>query len=177
MAKIPFSKLNAKLNQKVNTVSYNDCEIEVKEYLPITEKLDIISNIINDCLEENLNFYNPGKVEVYEVLYIIEAYTNISFTAKQKEERKRIYDIIISSGLAKTIISAISDEEINAIESLLIQALDNIYKYHNSAAGIIEQLNINQDTMGIELENVLSQIVDNPEAVTLLRNLNATLGK
>ena len=176
MAKIAFSKLGAKTNQRVNTVTFNNCEIEVKEYLEMEEKLDMISDIVNGCIEENIHFYNPGKVEVYEVLYVIERYTNITFTEKQKENLPKLYDSIVSSGLAKNIISAISDEELNTIAELLKSSLNNIYSYRNSIAGILEQFNLNQDELNLDIEEVVSKITNNPEAITLLRNLNASLG-
>ena len=40
MAKVPFSKLNLKKIDKVQVVTINGLEIEVKQYLPVAEKLE-----------------------------------------------------------------------------------------------------------------------------------------
>ena len=48
MAKVAFSKLDLKKNQEVTNLQINDeISIEVKRYLPIGEKLKMISEIVN----------------------------------------------------------------------------------------------------------------------------------
>ena len=47
MAKVAFSKLGLKVNQDIKTIEFNGQNIEVKQYLPIQDKLRLISNIIN----------------------------------------------------------------------------------------------------------------------------------
>ena len=42
MAKVAFSKLGLKINNDVKTVVFNEQTIEVKQYLPIEEKLNLI---------------------------------------------------------------------------------------------------------------------------------------
>ena len=50
MAKLPFSKLNIKANTNILTLGIGDIEVEVKEYLPIEEKLNLISRIVNQSV-------------------------------------------------------------------------------------------------------------------------------
>jgi hypothetical protein len=52
MAKVPFSKLQANLKADVVECSYNNKNnepivFEVKTYLPLEKKLELISNVIN----------------------------------------------------------------------------------------------------------------------------------
>ena len=42
-----FAKLGLKMNNNIKTILINDQEIEVKQYLPINEKLDLIGSVIN----------------------------------------------------------------------------------------------------------------------------------
>jgi hypothetical protein len=51
MAKISFSKLGLKLNQEIKTVEYNGQNIEIKQYLPIQNKLQLISSVINQSID------------------------------------------------------------------------------------------------------------------------------
>ena len=67
--------------KNVKKVVFNEQEFEVKQYLPINEKLTLISNVLNNAHDEN-NFSNPVKVEVFTALEIMYAYTNINFTEK-----------------------------------------------------------------------------------------------
>ena len=66
MAKLPFSKLNIKANTNISTLGIGDIEIEVKEYLPIEEKLNLISRIVNQSVDDN-GFYNPIKIKIARV--------------------------------------------------------------------------------------------------------------
>ncbi|MBR6516149.1 MAG: hypothetical protein IKT40_04765 [Bacilli bacterium] len=81
MAKVSFTKLGLTKSQDFVELHLNEQVIEVKSYLPVNEKLELISNVINLSADDN-NFANPVKVMVYSTLEIIEAYTNISFTDK-----------------------------------------------------------------------------------------------
>ena len=59
MAKISYSKLGLKVRQDTNMFTWNDQNIEVKLYLPISDKLDLISNVLNQCQDtDNNNFMN-----------------------------------------------------------------------------------------------------------------------
>jgi hypothetical protein len=42
-----FAKLGLKMNNSVNTIMFNDQEIEVNQYLPINDKLDLIAAVIS----------------------------------------------------------------------------------------------------------------------------------
>ena len=64
MAKISLTKLGLKVNQDIKNVEFNEQIIEVKQYLPVNEKLELISNVINLAHDEN-NFSNPVKVSIF----------------------------------------------------------------------------------------------------------------
>jgi hypothetical protein len=81
MAKVPFSKLGLKVDNTVNTITVGEQTVEVMYYLPFKSKIELVANIINQSVDEN-NYYNPMKVHLYMVLGTVEAYTNLSFTAK-----------------------------------------------------------------------------------------------
>jgi len=81
MSKITFNKLNLTKNTEVKTVKINDQIIEVKQYLPIQEKLELIADVLND-IQDNNNFINYIKMKAYLGLHIVIRYTNISFTEK-----------------------------------------------------------------------------------------------
>ena len=58
MAKVPFSKLQVSINNKVTTLSYankngENIEYEVKYYLPFRDKISLVSNVINYSVDGN----------------------------------------------------------------------------------------------------------------------------
>lgn len=84
MAKIGFNKLGLTKDTSVTEVEWNGQTIEVKQYLPINEKLEVMNRILNPSLEEPAGFFNPAKIRIYVVIEMVTAYTNITFTEKQR---------------------------------------------------------------------------------------------
>ena len=54
--------------------------------------------MINNTIDEH-SFCNPVKVKVYLALGILDYYTNINFTEKQKEDPVKLYDLFESNEL------------------------------------------------------------------------------
>ena len=69
MAKIAMTKLGLTKNSKVEIVDFNNQKIEVKQYLPVEEKLNLISDILNQSVDTN-NFYNPCRLHIYQLVNI-----------------------------------------------------------------------------------------------------------
>lgn len=174
MAKLGFTKLGLKPNNEIKIIEFNEQIIEVKQYLPIELKLELITNVLEFAHDEN-NYSNPIKVQVYTLLEIIEKYTNINFTEKQKENPTKLYDLIVGSELEKIIISAIPEQEyfrvINGIET----TTNAIYTYRNSLLGILDT--VVKDYNNLDLDAVaLQEKMANPEELALLKGIMSKLG-
>lgn len=176
MAKVSFTKLNAKVNTEVEKVNFNEVEIEVKQYLPITDKMEMINGIVNGCMARNDRYYNPGEVEAAMILGIVEYYTNINFTEKQLSDSAKLYDTIVSSGLARKIISAISDEETNTVEGLLMNSLENVYKQRNSIVGVLETISTDYSNLKLEAQEVQKELAADKDVIKDLKELVTNLG-
>ena len=170
MAKIAFSKLGIKkVNNAVKNIQFNDVEIEVKQYLPIQDKLTIIGNAINNAADHN-RFANPVKIDMYLALEIIFAYTNLSFTDKQKEEADKLYDLFVSSGILNQIYEAIPESELNSIHYNAIRIAESMYTQMNSAFGIMD--GIAKDYADMEFDaNKIQESLGNPNNLTLLKDV------
>ena len=115
MAKVSFSKLNLKkVNNEVKTVKFNDIDIEVKQYLPIDDKLGFAANVISNAADGN-RFYNPIKLEAFMTLEVLFRYTNLSFTEAQQKDLSKLFDIVVSNGLAKVVMDAIPKDELDGV--------------------------------------------------------------
>ena len=127
MAKIAYSKLG--LNKMVNKdpviIEFNDQQIEVVQYLPIEKKLELISDIINNSLDDN-TYYNPCRVEIFMIVKLVEAYTNLTITDKQKEDLFKFYDQLIASGFADMVLSNIPKEDYGFIYRSVTKTIKNI---------------------------------------------------
>ena len=174
MAKVSFTKLGLTKNQEVKQINWNDQIIEVKQYLSINEKLNLISNVINAAHDEK-NYSNPVKVDVYTALEIMYAYTNINFTDKQKEDVTKLYDLIVSSGLYTKVLEAIPDNEhcnlLNAIE----KSIDAIYTYQNSIMGILDTITSDYSGLSLEAAEIQKKLAEG-NGVEFLKEVMAQLG-
>lgn len=174
MAKVAFSKLKLTKQVKTISVNYGEQQIEVLQYLPVNEKLELISRIINNTAENN-NFANPIQIEVIGSLEIIYAYTNLSFTDKQKEDPGRLYDLLDSNGIINQIIAAIPSEEYKFLLKGIDETITAVYAYQNSVLGILES--VSQDYSALELDaNNINQQIANSENLNLLREVLTKLG-
>ena len=169
MPKVPFSKLNLKKIDKVQVVTINGLEIEVKQYLPVAEKLELIANVLNNSVDDN-NFANPVKTYVLSHLEIIYAYTNLSFTDKQKEDPAKLYDILETNGIIDSIILAMPPSEYDNLIEDITSTIDAYYKYKNSALGILEAATTDYKNLDLEASDIQKKIAD-PDNLTLLKDV------
>lgn len=174
MSKIAFSKLNLKESKEINTISISNNHVEVKCYLPINDKLGLISDVINQARDNN-NFPNPVKLAMFFGLEVVFNYTNISFTDKQKEDLVKLYDNLNSNGIITLIMEAIPSEEINNLEESLYDCAYAIYDYDNSVRGILDALQTDYKNLEFDIDSLRAKIAD-PENLALLKAIQKDLG-
>lgn len=149
-------------------------EIEIKQFIPVEEKLNIVSSIINKSVDDN-GYYNAGKLEIFTCLEIIENYTNVSFTDEQKEDPTTLYDLMYWNGFFDKIFSFIPEEEIDFIRSVTKETIKSIYAYKNSAVGILETVSNDYEGLSFEVNDLYEKIRD-PENLDLLKAIVTKLG-
>ena len=179
MAKIAYSKLDLKVNDDIAIISHvtskdEMIEFEVKKYLPIEEKMEMISRIINLSVDDN-GFYNPVRLQIYTTIEIVFAYTNLNFTTKQKENLFKLYDQLISSGIFDKIQQCICEKDLDIIRSATISTIDNIYKYKNSVMGIINNVVNDYESLNLDASDIQASLAD-PENLQLLKSILSKLG-
>lgn len=174
MAKVSLTKLGLKVNQDIKTIEFNEQIIEVKQYLPVNDKLELISNVINASHDEN-NFSNPVKVSIFTTLEIMYAYTNINFTDKQKEDPTKLYDMLISSGLVSEVINAIPEAEYHEILCGVSDSIDAIYTYRNSVMGILDTISQDYSSLNLDALDIQQKLAD-PNNLAFLKQVMSKLG-
>lgn len=174
MAKVSFTKLGLAKNQAVKNIVWNEQNIEIKQYLPINEKLELITNVLNSAHDEK-NFSNPVKVEIFKTIEILYAYTNINFTEKQKEDIPKLYDLITSSGLFDTIKDNIPSSELDMLDESIHVSIDAIYTYQNSVMGILDTISQDYTDLDFNASDIQSKLAD-PKNIELLKSVLTKLG-
>ena len=174
MAKVSFTKLGLKKKEEIKNITINDQVIEVKQYLPISDKINIITNVIEKSADDN-NFANPVKVEVFANLEIMYAYTNISFTDKQKGDPTKLYDLLEENGIIAEVIAAIPENEYALLLGWIDETIEAFYTYRNSVMGIMEQISEDYSNLSLNATEIQQKLAD-PQNLELLKNVMTKLG-
>ena len=173
--KVGLTKLGLKKNTNLISLEWNGQVIEIKEYLPIEDKIGVIEKIVNLSLDDN-NFANPARIMINTTLEIMFAYTNINFTDKQKEDRLGLYDLLVSSGLWEQVEDRLVEiGELKIINKTINDVIDEIYKYKNSALGILQA--VNEDYSNLDLDATkIQEKISNKENVEFLKTVMDKMG-
>ena len=169
MAKITFSKLALTKNTEVATFTWKDQIVEVKQYLPIQEKLDLIASVLNQCQDDN-NFINEGKMTLFMNLEVVFRYTNITFTEKQKEDPAKLYDLLAGSGFFDDVFTVLPQSEYKCIIMWLSKTADHIYDYRNSVYGILDALSTDYSNLELDAQKIVDNI-NNPNTMQVLKGV------
>lgn len=170
---ISYSKLKLSVSQDTIPVEWNGQTIEVKKYLPVQDELELITTILNASVDEN-RFYNPVKFNVFFVIEIIEFFTNVKFTEKQKENAPKLYDELISSGFYDKIYKA-NPIDIDDIRANAWEVIDNIYKYQNSIYGVLDNVSKDYDNLNLDATDIEKKIA-NKDNIQFLNTVLTKLG-
>lgn len=175
MAKLAYTKLGAKINSTVNKIELGENIVEIRQYLSVNEKLDLIGRVIELAHDMNYNFSNPLKTEVYFVVEVIRAYTNINFTEKQLEEPQKIYDALQSSGILDSLLLAIPEKEMKSLRHNLAATQRAYYLYRNSLIGLLEQVSTDYSDLDLDITELQKKLA-NGENIELVKNIIDKLG-
>lgn len=175
MAKVAFSKLGLKKIDKTSIINVNGVDIEVKHYLPINDKLILITNVMNQAINADSTFKNPVKIELFGSLAIIEAYTNLSFTEKQKENPCKLYDLLDTNCVFDMIFPSIPKEEYEFVINGIDASMDAFYNYQNSVMGILDRVSADYSNLDMDAANIQSKIAD-PKNLELLKDVLSKMG-
>lgn len=177
MAKIAFSKLAAKPNAEVKTINFSNIAIEVKQYLPIQEKIALIEYVTNSMNnnETGYKFVNYIQQHILTVIGFIKYYTNLSFTEKQMEDIYKFYDSIYGSGLCAAVIEAIPQDEYDFVMSMIDNIVKSIYDYKTSFLGIMEATATDYKNLELDAEKIKQQLA-NREGVEFLQEVLNKMG-
>lgn len=165
MAKIPFTKLGLKVSNEVKVIEFNEQPIEVRQYLSIKDKLDLINITLQQSGGEN--FFNPIELDVYFHINMVLMYTNISFTEKQKEDKLKLYDLLESNGIISLVISNIPENEYQNLVETVEKCAKSIETYNNSFIGSLATIEGNVGDGGDKVKEIIGLVQDDDNLALL----------
>jgi hypothetical protein len=138
MAKVSYANLKLKTKEEIKEFDFNGSKIEVLQYLPLQDKIDLIDITCQKAREDRL--YSPIKIDAYFHLHLVYLYTNLTFTEKQREDEYKLYDCLMSNGLIDGVLMNMNKKEYESLLDLLNQKIEDELKYNTTAAAILNQL-------------------------------------
>lgn len=134
-----YSNFNLKVNTRTNSVVIDkdkNMEIEVLQYLPIEDKIDLIQIALQKSLENGV--YNEIKLDMYFNLYIVYMYSNIEFTDEEKADEFKLYNELQSNDIIVHVIAGMEDGEYDCLLDYLKTMQESNEIYRTSAAALLQ---------------------------------------
>ncbi len=115
-------EVNKILGDNVKVVDFHGNNIEVKQYLPIQDKVDLVGTayVSGVEIENDLETVDSCKTDILFKLLLANAYTNIEFNNNLKN-----YDLLLESGLYKVIYDNIPKEELHSLHDMLFNVVED----------------------------------------------------
>jgi uncharacterized protein YpbB len=170
MAKVNFTKLNKIKSLPVVEISIDGQKVLVEQYLPLEDKVNLITSVIEQSGNGEEGFFNIVKLEAYYIIEMIRAYTNISFTEKQLEDTTKLYDSIRLNDVWAAVADAIPEAERSYIWDNILALAREITAYNNSVLGVLKAISNDRDALNFDVSEIMKQIQD-PEALSLLKGM------
>lgn len=133
-------------------------QLEVKKYISIKEKKDLVDDIINKCIYFENNTFRIDAIDsyIYFTMLTIERYTNLEI-----DDVEDCFDALSESGLMPAVIGALGQE------------YHDVQTFLNMKRGEILENNSVEMQLGKFFESVLDKVSDFSDTVMdSLSNLN-----
>ena len=174
---IMFDDLKKEKPLKIKYITINDKQVEVKQYLPVNDKLNLIGNVLKGVAanEGDYAFPNAVQMDVYTILEIISHYTSIGFTDEQKADPAKLYDELEKYDIANMVIASIPKTEYQFVVDGIEQTIKAYYDYRNSVKGLLEDITTDYQNLNLEASEIQKKLGD-PQNMAFLKDVMKKLG-
>ncbi len=133
-----LNETNFKINDQINTFTKDNYQVNVKKYLPISDKIDLVQIALQKAEEDGI--YNQIKLDMYFHLNIIYLYTDIEISQEEREDEMKLYDILESNDIIDMVIAFMDQDEYNELKGYLMEMESNSLTYRNTAAAVLTRI-------------------------------------
>lgn len=176
MAKPTFAKMNLKLNSEPKVITLYDQEVEIKQYIPIEDELELIGNVINQEEASDSNkFLNIVKLKMFFDLEIVFYFSNIVFTDKQKENLPKLYDLLDYNSVIEEVAAAMPEGLYEGLWHDTMNMADRIYEQTNSAFGILDSISTDYSNLNLDIEGLRDKLAS-AENLDIVKDVVTKLG-
>ena len=138
MEKVEYSKLGLSTLEDTVDFDFNGNKISVKKYFPIADVYDVVMITLQKAYEEGI--YNPVKLDQYFALNMIYSFSNIEFSAEDREDEDKLYDELESSGFIDKFMACIDKEAYQDMYNIISELSVLKQNYNLSFGGTVKRL-------------------------------------
>lgn len=133
-----LNETNFKINDQINTFTKDNYQVNVRKYLPISDKIDLVQIALQKAQEDGI--YNQIKLDMYFHLNIIYLYTDIEISQEEREDEMKLYDILESNNIIDMVIANMDQDEYKELRGYLVEMENDSLTYKNTAAAVLTRI-------------------------------------
>ena len=135
---VDFSTLNLNIKNDVKTISINNQEIEVKQYLSLEDTNNLFAAAAQAATQGSV--FNPVAYDAFFHLYLVMFITNIKFSDEDLENLPELYDKLVSNGVIDVIVEYMDAELYNDLLEAAMEFRNILITYQTSVAKVIDTI-------------------------------------
>ena len=150
-------------------------EILIKTWLPSHDILQLMSRIVNRSVDEH-DYCYPCRVKIVSEVEMVLACSNGEVPDYENADVCEIYDYLYANKIIDVVadatrVTGLWDIVMNSVN----EVVDSVYKYSNSARGIIRCITSDLEDVQFDAEAIQEKL-GNPENLALLKDILTKLG-
>lgn len=170
---------NLKFENEVINITWNNQEIEVKGYISIEEKRQLIQWVIAQNRRNSYtNFLNSLDIDKKFDIAIVNFYTNFKFDIVNKDYYNEVYEILNTNHFFDLIVSSIPEKEYEYLKCMLQEEIKKDFDFQCTMAGNINRL-LDKFNSSLQNSDTIIEKLNNFDInkYTMVSNLATHLGK
>ena len=131
-----YKDLELKRNNDTVAFTWKGKEINIKKYLPVEDKYDVVMITIQKAAEGSI--YNPIKLDMFFHLNLIYMYTDLEFSDEDRQDESKLYDEMKSTGFLNEFLKNIDNDEYKEMLEDIEDIICDTKQYNISAASVLK---------------------------------------
>lgn len=181
MDKVKFTTFGIMPKPEEKVITIGEGSLTVTTFLPYETVLEMIQWSINMIMDDR-GFISEPIHQIIEDMAVLKYYTNLDldeldmagFTQGQLYE---MYDMVKAHDLVSKVCAEISAEQLSFYRETLTKTLQSLIAYRNSAAGLMEMIQINGENTSASLQKSLDILGDKEQFDQVYRMLDLVAPK
>ena len=134
-------------------------ELNVRAYLPIDAKADLITWVINMALDDKTGSISPIRFEACFSIAVVQRYCGIEIP--EDSVLSETYDLLETNDVIAQVMGVIPEDEITFLKELALDTVADISRYTSSFAGVMSTLNTDTSELTQRLQEIMQSIKNN----------------